>query len=579
MTFPKNSTNPDDYLKRIKNHIGLEKESCIIVGNGPSAPLSGITKELLDSSHVFRANWFFLEEIMYFGVVVDAFFWSVDNKKLRESLREIVLTNKYKIRSFFQPFKSSDDENNKRDDTESFRQPQFDHWNVIATDPVLARFMMGRPLPTQGMQMIAVAAILGYKKIILAGIDMYQDKDKRYAHDIPKEVRSALLEKDVNPGYEINHSLDNDLMFLRTIRSRYFFELQGNEKMERLAPFFNKTLSAQFNWRSTELKRDIIKNIFVTLADGEHAIGAITLARSLARVTKIPLLVLYTTDSTPYFLSHLSNVKLIKVASVVNPNAPKQKRFMMTYTKLRIFELLEFTRIIYLDADTIVRKNIDDLFESDEFLVAPDWGSELTEYFNSGMMAFSPCASLKDKIFSNLSKYGSYDGGDQGYLNEALKGEYGLLPPEYNTLKRVLIKHPNLINFDDVKVLHYVGAKPWEIEKSSLEFGELDSYWCSYLESEDIRKIYPIWKKIATTQDYSTWCNVLPASEVNEIVSRNDLSFALVLMKQIIKNPHDILLREKLVGLLKDQPKLKVICDIQLNHINRISKSTTERSL
>jgi lipopolysaccharide biosynthesis glycosyltransferase len=573
MAFPKNASQPDNYLRKIKVHLGLKKDSCIVVGNGPSAPFSGIAKELIESSHIFRANWFFLEENKYFGEVVDGFFWSVDNKKLRESLRDIVLSNSYRIRSFFQPFKSSDDENKIIDETEAFRQPQFDHWTVIATDPVLARFMMGRPLPTQGMQMIAVAAILGYKRIVLAGIDMYQDKSKRYAHDIPKEVKSALLEKDVTPGYEMNHSLDNDLMFLRTIRSRHSFELQGSEKMERLAPFFNKKFAAQSNWRNPERKANFSKNIFVTLADGEHAIGAITLARSLARVTEVPLLVLYTTESTPCLLSHLSNVILRKVAPINNPNTPRQKRFMATYTKLRIFELLEFERLVYLDADTIVRRNIDDLFESDEVLVAPDWGIELTDYFNSGMIAFSPCESLKDKIFSNLNEYHSYDGGDQGYLNEALKGLYRLMPPEYNTLKRLLINHPNLITFDDVKVLHYVGAKPWEINKDSLEFGIYDSHWASYLETDDISKVYPLWKGIANIEDYCAWCHSSSVAELEKNKFQLNLTYISDLMKQIRLKPNDVLLRKRLASLLGKHPRLDIIAKIQMQRINRIGEN------
>ena len=43
------------------------------------------------------------------------------------------------------------------------------------------------------------------------------------------------------------------------------------------------------------------------------------------------------------------------------------------FTKLRVFELTEFTQIVYLDGDTIVNRNIDSLLElPDAFAVAPE---------------------------------------------------------------------------------------------------------------------------------------------------------------------------------------------------------------
>src|SRR3546814_7883802 len=93
---------------------------------------------------------------------------------------------------------------------------------------------MGRPLPTQGMQMIAFAAVLGFKKIYVAGIDLYEDAASRYAWNVPDEVRSQLKEKDYSGGYESNHDLEVDLMFLRAIREQYQFELIGLSQMNRI---------------------------------------------------------------------------------------------------------------------------------------------------------------------------------------------------------------------------------------------------------------------------------------------------------------------------------------------------------
>lgn len=178
----------------------------------------------------------FLEEEKRYGDRVDGFFWSVDNAGLRENLQNIQRLDRYKINAFFQPFQASDLREKVITASTADLMPNFDHWAVIASNPTLARFMMGRPLPTQGMQMIAFAAIVGFKKIHLSGIDLYADIAKRYAWDVPDTIREHLQEKDVAAGYEAKHSLDLDISFLRAIRDQYEFDLIGLSKMEIIAP-------------------------------------------------------------------------------------------------------------------------------------------------------------------------------------------------------------------------------------------------------------------------------------------------------------------------------------------------------
>jgi lipopolysaccharide biosynthesis glycosyltransferase len=496
MAFPKNRTDLSDELNRVRCHLGKAKDSCVVVGNGPSASQPRISADTIKDSLIFRANWFFLEKEKLYGSTVDAFFWSVDNSKLRSELRNLRVRGDYRIRSYFQPFVASDSDETVKDETALHLYPQFDHWAIIAHDPVLARFMMGRPLPTQGIQMIAVAAILGFKKISVAGIDMYQDSKKRYGFDVPSEIAENLEKKDITPGYEKNHSLDNDLKYLRAIRSRYRFEFSGSPEMSVLAPFFDFARSDRMSI-SPQAKLQA-KKAFVTLADGAHAIGAVALARSLKKVSDIPLIVMYTTESTPYFFQQtdIDNVILRKIKEIQNPNQPKQSRFLATYSKLRVFELLDYDRVVFVDADCIALKSIDDLFDTDKFCVAPDWGFNLNEYFNSGLLAFNPSSELRDLVMSKLDNASSYDGGDQGYLNAILRDKVSFLPPEYNTLKRLLVEHPNMIALADVKILHYVGVKPWEIDKGSEAYDYLDALWSRFLAESDWQKEYLIWKKI-----------------------------------------------------------------------------------
>ncbi|MEY9536383.1 alpha-2,3-sialyltransferase [Sinorhizobium fredii] len=489
MAFPKNSISVPNETKRIVDHFGERINwPCYIVGNGPSAAEVRLSEEEAATSVVFRANWFHLENEQRFGSKVDGFFWSVDNPGLRDAVKEVQLTNKYQISAFFQPFQAADSRKQVATTSASTMQPNFDHWAVIASNPTLARFLMGRPLPTQGMQMIAFAAVLGFKKIHVAGIDLYENMAQRYSWDVPEDVKAHLKEKDFSGGYEDSHSLDIDLLFLRAIREQYAFELIGISNMNRIAPFLDgreerramrKPLSARARG-----------NVYVTLANGRYAIGAMALARSLAKVTDVPLLVLHSDHYTPKVLSHIPNIQTRRVDAIPNPHSHGQQRFGETYTKLRIFELLGFERVTFIDADCIVLQSIDELFDLKGIYVAPDWGIDLTDQFNSGLISFSPTEELRDRIFQSLPRSVSLDGGDQGFLNWVLKGEVSLLPPEYNLLKRLPVHHPNLVNVKDAKVLHFVGDNPWDTFQMHHAFTTMENLWASVLEKEDWRHVY-----------------------------------------------------------------------------------------
>jgi hypothetical protein len=489
VSFPKNSLSVPNEIERIQRHFeGRLHQDCYIVGNGPSSAEVRLSEEQAANSVIFRANWFFLETEKFYGDRVDGFFWSVDNAGLRDNLKEIQKLDQYKIEAFFQPFQASDLREKVVTSSAAALMPNFDHWAVIASNPTLARFMMGRPLPTQGMQMIAVAAILGFKRIHISGIDLYADMAQRYAWDVPDTVRAHLQEKDIAAGYEKKHSLDLDLHFLRAIRAQYEFDLVGLSRMEIMAPHLDRTETRRSEPKPEGTGRK--GNVYVTMADGRYAIGAMALARSLAAVSDTPLLVLHTDPYTPRLLRHLPNVSTLKVEPINNPHSHGQSRFAGTFTKLRVFDLLDYDRITFVDADCVVLKSIDDLFERDGFWAAPDWGTVLHIAFNSGVFSFSPSEDLKNQVFSAIPHSHSSDGGDQGFLNVVFASDVQWLPVEYNTLKRLPVNHPNLVNINDVKVLHFVGENPWDTYQNKPEFAHLENIWASFMEKEDWRHAF-----------------------------------------------------------------------------------------
>ncbi len=58
------------------------------------------------------------------------------------------------------------------------------------------------------------------------------------------------------------------------------------------------------------------------------------------------------------------------------------------YGKLAVWTLTEYDKVVYIDVDTLVLQNIDDLFLRPELAAVPDIYS--TDKFSSGLMVLQP---------------------------------------------------------------------------------------------------------------------------------------------------------------------------------------------
>ncbi|CEH14697.1 Glycosyl transferase, family 8-glycogenin [Ceraceosorus bombacis] len=92
-------------------------------------------------------------------------------------------------------------------------------------------------------------------------------------------------------------------------------------------------------------------------------------------------------------------------------------------TKLHAFRLDAYKRVLFLDADTIVLRPIHHLFglAPSPLYAAPDIG--WPDAFNSGVLLLQPSASTFASIRSFAATTGTWDGADQGLLNDFFGGE------------------------------------------------------------------------------------------------------------------------------------------------------------
>lgn len=156
------------------------------------------------------------------------------------------------------------------------------------------------------------------------------------------------------------------------------------------------------------------------------------------------------------------------------------------YTKLRIFGLHEFTKIVYLDCDMIVFENIDVLFEWPHMSACNSGGEvegfKTWKYFNSGLMVIEPSEKLMEDMLSKVGQIETVkNAGDQAFLHAYFPDwphQTELhLPHRYNMLITHLENYMRELQYllppfyptDNVEkriaVLHYNGKnKPWSIK-------------------------------------------------------------------------------------------------------------------
>jgi hypothetical protein len=220
-----------------------------------------------------------------------------------------------------------------------------------------------------------------------------------------------------------------------------------------------------------------MKRAYVTMltrGDG-HVPGVEALGASLrASGTRAPMVVMATRDVSPRVRARLVTQgwwvrdvePLYRSGGEARPLFP---RFSHGFVKLRAWQLTEFDKVVYLDPDTLVLRNVDELFERPELSAAPD--SLWPDRFDSGVMVLAPSEKTFEHMLAAAPGAGTCYGGEQGFLNAFFPGWYRgpeerRLPVEYNLssfVPRLLAKRPELScpAVERPRILHYALRKPW----------------------------------------------------------------------------------------------------------------------
>ncbi|WP_068115419.1 glycosyl transferase [Tropicimonas marinistellae] len=232
------------------------------------------------------------------------------------------------------------------------------------------------------------------------------------------------------------------------------------------------------------------QHAFVTLVtNADYALGAKALLRSIRHTgTDADCVVLHTggvprAELEPLlapFDARLVRVDLLPTSDAFNeahardrihgiaPFTKGEKPTFHTpldnFTKLRLWQLTEYESVVFIDADALMLKNCERLFEYPEFSSAPNVYESLADFhrLNSGVFTARPNVMTFESMLVELDTPGAFwRRTDQTFLQHYFPDWHGL-PVFDNMLQYVWFNMPELWNWPSIHILHYQYEKPWQ---------------------------------------------------------------------------------------------------------------------
>ncbi|MHB2267554.1 glycosyltransferase [Aliihoeflea sp. PC F10.4] len=162
------------------------------------------------------------------------------------------------------------------------------------------------------------------------------------------------------------------------------------------------------------------------------------------------------------------------------------------FAKLRLWQMKEYERVVFIDADAIVIRNIDRLFGYPEFSAAPNVYEGLADFhrLNSGVFVAAPSQATFDTMLERLDAPNAHwPRTDQTFLQTFFPDWHGL-PVFFNMLQYVWFTLPELWDWKSVHVIHFQYEKPWEADHPKADrLRPLIELWQAHLTGENLPDI------------------------------------------------------------------------------------------
>lgn len=228
-------------------------------------------------------------------------------------------------------------------------------------------------------------------------------------------------------------------------------------------------------------RRQHSKDAYVTLLYRGFLLGARVLGQSLRETgTKMDMVVLCA-ETVPKATKDILAADGWIIRPIENIPSPYQglsKRadyFSGIFSKVYVWNMTEYERVVYLDSDVLVLENIDHMFDCGTFCAT----FRHSDLFNAGIMVVEPSRAIFKDMVDKIPLLPSYDFGDQGFLNAYFN--YLVYAPYFNwscsLRQHQPMRMPTELNADiaiyyissywsikgDIKIIHYTlgPIKPW----------------------------------------------------------------------------------------------------------------------
>lgn len=273
---------------------------------------------------------------------------------------------------------------------------------------------------------------------------------------------------------------------------------------------------------------DGVKKVWTTLVtNSKYMPGVLTLDFMLKKVgSKYPLVVLYTDAFDGHDELDRRGIYKQRIGYLL-PTAHKDysadPRFYDCWSKLQPFSLTQFERVVQLDSDMVVIRNMDELMEipldpenrvfaaSHACVCNPfnkpsypkDWVPENCAYThydeytyenewegppchaglamcNGGLQVVEPNEANYRKILAALDSDATvdYEFSDQSLLSDVFADRWVPLSYKYNALKTLKWVHAPVWKEEELKNIHYIiTPKPWDVDETYKDETGTFTYW------------------------------------------------------------------------------------------------------
>ena len=223
-----------------------------------------------------------------------------------------------------------------------------------------------------------------------------------------------------------------------------------------------------------------MKKAYVTaISTDSYLPGVLALDKNIRDTCKYPLVVLVPHDLSEesYEKMRRLNIKFVQADHIETPKelmrATEEHDWFAHWAKslfkLRIFDLVEYDKIVFVDCDMMLMESVDEVFDLPDIsatIGAKDYpGNEHFEDLSSGFMVIEPKKGLSDNMALLIPEVAAKKNifGDQdimqAYFTDWKEKKELVLPDKYN----VWFPHYQFYaKRERVKGVHFLGRKkPW----------------------------------------------------------------------------------------------------------------------